>query len=676
VTSVAPVLPPAGPPGEILLDFAALRAAALLDLERLAGPDWTDFNSHDPGITLLEALCYALTDFGYRLFHPVQDLLATPPGAAPATSVLRGPVESLSGRAVTTEDLRALAIDVAGVRNAWIEPARAPATSLAWHDAAAARILVAPADAPPPGDVSVLALAGLHRVLIEPSGGVVGGDGLALARAVAARLHAHRGLGEDFEEITVLGSFPVALDLALELTEQASGEMVLRAVAARIDDFFSPAIPRRGLVESLADTATDRLAEGPAPERGFPDRARLAGAVRHRAVHRSDLIREIVAVDGVRAVRTLAFLDAPAGAWSLVVPDLAVPRLSRQGSHVSVYSPRAAAGLPLDFPAEVAVAAEAALPVDPARDLPPPAGRWRDPGAYRPIQAELPVAYGVGSGTLAASTPAARRAESSRLRAYLVFFDQLLASYFAELAALPALLAPGRAPGSAVPGYPAGVVPDERPNALSPAVLDPALDPAAVAALIEPAGAPAALRRRNAVLNHLLARFAETFANDPLDEVLIAAKERFLEALPELTAARGTGIDLLAPPAAPADPPLLRRLMLELDLQLDDAERPLLIEHMLLRPLPEDATQDVPLLTLVPRPDPFSLQVTLLLPARLKAEEMRIAPALRAAVPAHLVTWLRWLDPPAMQAAIAAYEDWIATRRRQLRRRFGLAEEG
>ena len=45
-------------------------------IARLAGPTWTDHNSHDPGITILEQLCFALTDLGYRTHHALEDLVA------------------------------------------------------------------------------------------------------------------------------------------------------------------------------------------------------------------------------------------------------------------------------------------------------------------------------------------------------------------------------------------------------------------------------------------------------------------------------------------------------------------------------------------------------------------------------------------------------------------------
>lgn len=50
------------------LDYAFLRQQGMRWLERLAAnSDWTDFNAHDPGITILEQLCYALSDWAYRI---------------------------------------------------------------------------------------------------------------------------------------------------------------------------------------------------------------------------------------------------------------------------------------------------------------------------------------------------------------------------------------------------------------------------------------------------------------------------------------------------------------------------------------------------------------------------------------------------------------------------------
>ena len=41
------------------LDFTAMRAEGINYIAGLSGKIWTDHNVHDPGITLLELLCYA-----------------------------------------------------------------------------------------------------------------------------------------------------------------------------------------------------------------------------------------------------------------------------------------------------------------------------------------------------------------------------------------------------------------------------------------------------------------------------------------------------------------------------------------------------------------------------------------------------------------------------------------
>ena len=57
-------------------DHRQLYAIGLKHVQRLARRIWTDYNVHDPGVTILELLSYALTDLGYRASFPVKDLLA------------------------------------------------------------------------------------------------------------------------------------------------------------------------------------------------------------------------------------------------------------------------------------------------------------------------------------------------------------------------------------------------------------------------------------------------------------------------------------------------------------------------------------------------------------------------------------------------------------------------
>lgn len=108
---------PKARPDHPSLDYELLRAEGIRHLENLATELWTDFNAHDPGITLLEVLSYAITDLGYRTrMLPIGDLVAGDKGKAFFEAL-----EILPGAPITARDYRKLLIDLRGVKNAWVE---------------------------------------------------------------------------------------------------------------------------------------------------------------------------------------------------------------------------------------------------------------------------------------------------------------------------------------------------------------------------------------------------------------------------------------------------------------------------------------------------------------------------------------------------------------------------
>ncbi|MBT9499026.1 MAG: diguanylate cyclase, partial [Zoogloea sp.] len=105
----------------------ALSREGLEHLRRLAGHTWTDHNIHDPGITTLELVTWALAELGYRADLPLADLL-TPPQGAPLTLAdqFHRARQVLPVRPLTALDWRKLLIDLPGVKNAWITSSEAP----------------------------------------------------------------------------------------------------------------------------------------------------------------------------------------------------------------------------------------------------------------------------------------------------------------------------------------------------------------------------------------------------------------------------------------------------------------------------------------------------------------------------------------------------------------------
>lgn len=107
------------------LDFFALRREGIGYIAQMASRYWTDYNTHDPGITLLESFCYALTDLAYRCGWDIQDLL-TPktPSADPERpypdQAFYSAREILTVNPVSVDDFRRFLIDLEPVRNAWL----------------------------------------------------------------------------------------------------------------------------------------------------------------------------------------------------------------------------------------------------------------------------------------------------------------------------------------------------------------------------------------------------------------------------------------------------------------------------------------------------------------------------------------------------------------------------
>ena len=103
-------------------DYNFLRARGMEYIEALGNSLWTDYNIHDPGITLLELLCYAITDLGYRTSFEIKDLLAEAPGvkADHDKQAFFTARKILTVNPWTIQDYRKLLIDIDGVKNAWL----------------------------------------------------------------------------------------------------------------------------------------------------------------------------------------------------------------------------------------------------------------------------------------------------------------------------------------------------------------------------------------------------------------------------------------------------------------------------------------------------------------------------------------------------------------------------
>lgn len=637
------------------MDYASLRQDGVRWLERLSGKLWTDFNAHDPGITILEQLCYALSDLSYRTGNEIPDLLAE--GGADPYRDLHRPAAVLTCRPVTRDDLRRLVLDVEGVKNAWIELVDESSPALYYHPDRAELSLTTAAL------TERISLRGLYRILIEAaeqSGGV--------ALRVAQRLHQSRGLCEDFDELVVLDPQPIQVKARVEIDFVDDLERLRRDIEQRIADQISPPV-RFSTLEELqrAGAPVDEIFEGPRLDHGFITDEALQRAGRRTAINVSDLIHAIMDAPGVRAVREITIAsngkDEP---WALPVAANRVARLDRAGSAIRLTR----SGKELPVPASKGDPAIVPAYVLPGNEPTPPPARSRSVARYWSVQNHLPAIYGVGESGLPDSAPPQRRAQAKQLKAYLMLFDQLMCNYLAQLAHAQDLFAYSS---------------DETRTYFTQVLDQPELgfeelrtpETAALMTDVE-AGSH---ERRSRFLNHLLARFAETIdersAADPTDQTeLWRNKQAFLRAFPRLSGARGTGFDALAPVGPGNRSGLEQRLQLKLGLREDKGETFLLIEHILLRPMKQDAVQELPLLAAVKEKDPYSLKLSLVFPCgvgRFPASpdersdfQSFVEQVVREETPAHLIPYVKWVAARDFAVFQATHAQWMERRRRLL----------
>ena len=147
-------------------DYSLLRQKGLEYIENLGSRLWTDYNIHDPGITILEALCYAITDLGYRTSMDIKDLLAEPDNVDPRNDRqgFYTAREILTVNPWTVNDYRKLLIDIDGVKNGWLHCKACPCDGIYLYANCEKSILqYVPTIAP----VIPIVIKGMYDVLIE-----------------------------------------------------------------------------------------------------------------------------------------------------------------------------------------------------------------------------------------------------------------------------------------------------------------------------------------------------------------------------------------------------------------------------------------------------------------------------------------------------------------------------
>lgn len=538
-------------------DFAFLRKQGQQHIEELAGKIWTDYNSHDPGMTMLDLLCYALTDLALRMEMPMADLLAADDQAGRNfAGQFFFPNEIFPSKPVTEADYRKLFIDLDGVKNCWLQPYTKPV----WLDCKQRRLSYKKEalQAEKESDLRTFDLNGLYRILLEYDDDIdKDSDRNRVKREVKARYHANRNLCEDLVEVDEVALQKIGVCAQIELEPEADEEWVHAKIRFDLQNYLSPALRFYSLKQMLEKGCSmDRIFEGPLLNHGFIDDDELAASGLRTEVRLSDVMQVIMAVKGVKNIRDISINkcgddNRKQNEWLICIAAGTKPEWCPD-SILSYFK----GFLPVNinqsktesYLQQMHESARLDEQIDPAQLLADvPENTWRAPAETTTMMNDLPDTYGVGRRGLPAGATPQRSAQAKQLKGYLLFFDQMLAVYFAHLGKLKDLLAVSEQPAGT---WFAQAIADVK--GLDELVSDYPADGDALAEKLfgELVGS---IERKQQVLDHLIARFAERFAdyaflmkqlygNLAAEEVL-ATKQDFLRDYPLTSSTRGSAFN-------------------------------------------------------------------------------------------------------------------------------------
>lgn len=521
--------------GQSDVSFDSLRSEAIKLIQQLSGKVWTDYNLHDPGITVLEQLLYAITDLIYRTEFAIEDYLAGEDGSIDLEAQgLHEPAEIFSCRATTTRDYRKLLLDKVSVAdNVWLSAMSEQCGSIQCQ--------------------------GLYRISVKLAQGLDLHDRDAAIDQLRAAYLGARNLCEDVGEIKLVENLDYELCANIEVGRDRHPVDILA------DIYFACA---RRIASSVKITNYDQLAghtpqldqlfDGPLTNYGFFMDDDLPEHQSEFLV--STLFSVINSIESVDHVQQLSmvrgedkFFDKIELAGADMAFDLHFPRRIEEVKVVLTTNGRV---LPITIDQLIARYDELNYKYHTSRSTLQDQsllyeaikGDSRSFAQYFSIQDQFPVSYGINKLGVPVSASTDVRARARQLKAYLLIFEQLLANFLANLDSIKTLFSLQTDPPNS---YAVQTLDDQQIGDLN------AVYPFDAGKLIRRivAGFDNYNERKSRLLDFLLALYGERFSqnslrhfnyyysDDEVEQVIVANKVAYLESIVELGRDRAAASD-------------------------------------------------------------------------------------------------------------------------------------
>lgn len=405
------------------VNFSYLRNSGIAQLKASVGEIWSNYNDSDPGVTILDQLCYALTELGYCTQFPLADVLTQADGKIHYHDQFFEPQDILTTSPITADDYRRLLLDqLPEVRVAYIE-----AETAAWD-----------------GQVT-----GRYHTHLGLQPHVPAGAADAILRRAYVLLNQRRNVGEVFLMPRQLTPQSIVLQGSVVLLPMADAGQVQMRLQQALLDYTAPLPVRSGYQQLRTQgKSADQIFNGPKMREGWICGDDALGK-KCASVSLFRLASLIADIPGVDYVASLGFSPASQGdnadggdgnGIAIAAASIAVITLggdfSFQWQGVTLPAAMAAGNQDGGAVWGAMQSRHQAHGIEAKADPYPamPRGRYRDIERYYSVQNTFPDQYNIGPNSLRSDAPDYSVACSRQLKGYLMGFDQLLANQFSQLA--------------------------------------------------------------------------------------------------------------------------------------------------------------------------------------------------------------------------------------------------
>lgn len=408
------------------LDYQKLLEEALMYVQSHGGMQWTNLNTSDPGVTILDQVCYALTELGYCTQFPIEDILTEKNDKINFNDQFYKADEILTTAPVTAEDYIKLLVDsINEVSNASIKQLSIPGS-----------------------------LHNVYQVYLQLD---FTPNNLDEAPNICQRayhvLQQQRTMGEVFLMPKALSPKSVEIHGKLEIGNTISLSFLIKQLQEAFDMYIFPKLTGVGYdALEKAGVATNAIFNGPKLKHGWMVEQVLDE--KKNLIRSLDISQLFQQISGVELVSQIKFgtgtdLRSVVTSQPWEVLEVSIPTailkgtllISKKGVVINAVSknnpldPNLVNQLSIAGSSMVQMQGVDTFVMEPKK----PKGKYRDIDSYYSIQNTFPEIFEVGSHAPTSNTMPKRMAQSRQLKGFLTLIDQVLANQFAQLANVPAL---------------------------------------------------------------------------------------------------------------------------------------------------------------------------------------------------------------------------------------------